>query len=968
MPIIGGVNLGNLTNYLFFFADGRDDANWQGATKGFVGDVAVDGIQADGRTSGSVPYAGTIYTNDVTLSAWQAIINQNAGQATGVTGEVARIAALEADLISAIQQINALPATPGYESVASTDLDGLNTQNGINEIFVINITSGLNFSSKINITGDPGDVFILRWDEDGDPTNGYQGQLKPQSGGAIVPHGGLKPTNFISVAGNINSSGGGTNPAPPYPQGPRFNDGQGVLINGGEDFNGGGFFTGYLLSTGTPTTLLTGTGTPNDPNNIYIGDTDPLSNGIFVGGWYTLTTQFSMTSGTSGVYVSPNPQTIAAPAIDVVKEVSNNNGATWFDANNPPGPNVVNGTNPQFRFTVINTGNVALTNVQVTDDVLGPIATIPSLAPGASQQFIVVGTWALGHQVNTATARGTFDGITVVDTDSAYWVGVEAPAPAIDVQKEVSPNDGVTWFDADNPSGPNVISPTNPQFRFIVTNIGNVTLSNVSITDDVLGVISVGGILNPGQSAQFIIAGTWAPGQQVNNATATGTFNGQTVSDTDPAYWVGVEAPVLLIDVEKEVSNDNGTSWFDADIPPGPNVVNGTNPQFRFTVTNTSNVTLTNVQVIDDVLGIIATIPSLAPGASQQFIAAGTWALGQQVNNATATGTFNGVTVSDTDPAYWVGVEAPTPAIDVEKEVSPDNGGTWFEADNPPGPNVIQGTNPQFRFTVTNTGNVTLTNVLVTDDVLGIIATIPSLPPGASQQFIVVGTWALGQQVNTATATGTFNGQTVSDIDQAHWVGVEAPTPAIDVEKEVSPNNGGTWFEADNPPGPNVVNGTNPVFRFTVTNTGNVTLTNVQVTDDVFGLIAVIPSLGPGATQQFIVVGTWATGQQVNTATATGTFNGQTVSDTDSANWFGANLVIIIVKEVSVDNGANWLDANTPPGPTLPTGVIPQFRYTVTNTGNVTLTNITVSDSVLGLIGTIPSLNPGNSSQLIASA
>ena len=47
MSIIGGINLGNLTDYLLFFSNGSTDANWQGATKGFIGDVAVDGIQAD---------------------------------------------------------------------------------------------------------------------------------------------------------------------------------------------------------------------------------------------------------------------------------------------------------------------------------------------------------------------------------------------------------------------------------------------------------------------------------------------------------------------------------------------------------------------------------------------------------------------------------------------------------------------------------------------------------------------------------------------------------------------------------------------------------------------------------------------------------------------------------------------------------------------------------------------------------
>ena len=224
---IGGVDLGNLTDYLFVFTDGSEDANWQGATKGFVGDVAVNGILASERTSGTVPYAGTLYTNAATQGAWQNILNANVGQAFGATSEVVRLAGLNNDLTSAFAQIDALTATAGYTSVASTALNGLNTQNGIAETFVINVTSGFTVSTQINITGDAIDAYILRWDTDAISVNGYQGEVKFQSGGAIVPHGGLIPTNFVHVAGDINSSGGGSNPAAPYPQGPRFDDGQG---------------------------------------------------------------------------------------------------------------------------------------------------------------------------------------------------------------------------------------------------------------------------------------------------------------------------------------------------------------------------------------------------------------------------------------------------------------------------------------------------------------------------------------------------------------------------------------------------------------------------------------------------------------------------------------------------------------------------------------------------------------------
>jgi hypothetical protein len=290
--VIGGVNLGGLTDNLFFFSNGSVDANWQGASKGFVGNVSVNGTAAF-RTSGTVPYAGTVYTDGPSLGAWQNIVNANPGQASASLNQVARINGLSTSLTGAFAQANALPASQGFSSVLSTSLNGLNTQNGIAETFVINVTSGFTVSSQINITGDASDAYILRWDTDANSGNGYQGQAKFQSGGAIVPLGGLSAANFINLAGDIGSSGGGSNPtANGYPQGPRLNQGAGSLINGGADWNGGGFFTGYWLTTGDPTT----------------GDTSPLSNAIFVGGWYSTTDKFSMTSGTSGINIVPVPE------------------------------------------------------------------------------------------------------------------------------------------------------------------------------------------------------------------------------------------------------------------------------------------------------------------------------------------------------------------------------------------------------------------------------------------------------------------------------------------------------------------------------------------------------------------------------------------------------------------------------------------------------------------------------------
>ena len=297
--LISSLTGASVTNYLFIFMDGSLDANWQGATKGFAGNVVVSSV-ADKRTSGGVPYAGTISTDGVSLGAWDAIVTQNAGQAFRSLSQGALVTQMRNNLTGAFASINALPVTTNWNSrsfasVSAASLDALNTQNGIPETFVINVTSGFQVSLQVDITGDAGDLFILRWDTDANFANGYQGQVKFQSGGAIVPHGGLTAANFIHVAGDINASGGGSNPPAPYPQGPRFGNGTGALIAGAQNFNGGGFFTGYWLTTGAPTTQLS--------NGLWVGQTASLSNGIFVGGWYSLTTKFSMTSGTSGVHV-----------------------------------------------------------------------------------------------------------------------------------------------------------------------------------------------------------------------------------------------------------------------------------------------------------------------------------------------------------------------------------------------------------------------------------------------------------------------------------------------------------------------------------------------------------------------------------------------------------------------------------------------------------------------------------------
>lgn len=530
----------------------------------------------------------------------------------------------------------------------------------------------------------------------------------------------------------------------------------------------------------------------------------------------------------------------------------------------------------------------------------------------------------------------------------------------INISSFISPDNGITWYPGSPSPGPNVPSDTNPYFKFIVTNTGNVNLTNVQVMDSVYGLIGTAANLKPGISIEYIYVGIWAPGAQNNITTASGDAGGQTISDTSFANWVGIEISIPAIKVQKLVSSNGGITWLTTNSPTGPLVLEGTNVTFYYLVTNTGNVPLTNVEINDNAYGLVLGPMNLNAGATASVITTQPWLLGQQTNITTATGDFEGATVSAQDTAYWFGVEEATPAIYVSKEVSPDNGITWYDANTAPGPNVPEEISPRFRFRVINIGNVILTNVVVDDNIYGLIFEDISLEVGQTLTTIITTPWLQGQQVNTATATCD---EGVTDQDSAYWFGLEAPTPEITVLKEVSPDNGVTWLDADTPPGPDIPYDILPRFKFTVTNNGPVPLNNVLVTDDIYGEIGTVTTLAPGVFAILITVEAWVQGGHTNSAIAEGYYNGVIATATNSANYVGVSppASISIEKFVSVDEGATWLEANTPPGPLLPPGVTPQFMFTVNNTGEVTLTNITVTDNVLGPICSLASLDPGDS-------
>ena len=105
------------------------------------------------------------------------------------------------------------------------------------------------------------------------------------------------------------------------------------------------------------------------------------------------------------------------------------------------------------------------------------------------------------------------------------------------------------------------------------------------------------------------------------------------------------------------------------------------------------------------------------------------------------------------------------------------------DADVAPGPSLSVGDAVTWTYVVTNTGDVPLSDVAVTDDILGAI-TCPqdTLAVDESMTCTASGVAVSGQYANLGSVTGTPQiGAPVSDTDPSHYFGSR---PDIEIVKD----------------------------------------------------------------------------------------------------------------------------------------------------------------------------------------
>ena len=575
------------------------------------------------------------------------------------------------------------------------------------------------------------------------------------------------------------------------------------------------------------------------------------------------------------------------PGISVSKTVARGHD----DGANCTGSDVLAGRAGEditWCFVVTNDGDTTLAPVTLADGDLGIDETdltvvgagdLASLAPDQSVTLYLDGVID-GDLTNTATVTGTpsdgqgdpLPGVDdVTDSDDAQ---VDEVAPSVTIAKTVyRGHDGGTGCE-----GSNLVTGENGDeitYCFVITNDGDTRLAPVAFADPALSIVDAAALggdvsaldsMDPGDSVT-VYHETTVNGDLTNTATVTGSpadGNGDPlagvddVTDSDDAVVDGV-GPAVMIAKTVYGGHDDGVGCEGDELLTAPA---GDEATWCFVVTNNGDTVLADVSVVDDDLDITdadlsgdtAALASLEPGDTAVLWFEGT-VTDDLVNTVTATGTpvdaqGEPLGVDDPSDSDTAEVDVIEPSVTVSKTVYQDHDGG---ASCPGTESVagVEGRDVTWCFVVTNDGDTRLAPVTLDDAELGVdegtltVASgdLSAMDPGDSAVLYYEGV-VDGDIDNTAIATGTPVDDTGTPLPQTEDVtdddtaSVDEIDPALTLLTEVSDPLSGEWYDADadgatlgsNDGLPATLRaGDTASFRFTVTNTGDVGITDVVV-------------------------------------------------------------------------------------------------------------------------------------------
>ena len=634
-----------------------------------------------------------------------------------------------------------------------------------------------------------------------------------------------------------------------------------------------------------------------------------------------------------------NIDACADPKIEIIKRASDGT-----DSQNV----AFNGT-ATFEIVVTNTGNVGLDNVAVSD----PLATscnntIGSLAPSET----------ITYTCTAANVQSDFTNVANVSGDPVSGGPAVTASDQTDVVVDIVPGLTITKSATDGTDTQNVIQGGDAIYKIVVENTGNIALNNVTVSDPLAPACdAVIGTLPAGDMFMYNCTLANVTASFTNTATVTGdpANGGQQLSVSDNSDVVVLEPSISIV---KTAADGSDIQY----------VLSGNTANFQITVINDGDVTLNNINVSDPTTpSCDNVIGTLMPGQSSTYPCTVNNVTDDFINIANVSGDPDGggPAVTDTDPT-----EVIVPCIELEKGSSLDLGADGVASVG----DIIT-----YTYTVTNCGNALLNNVAISE-VQGSFSGTGTLP---SPSAVNPSTLAPGQ---TASSTATY-AITQADItagmvdNQASVVGDDpSGQPVEDDSDSSNPNDLPGQDDPTVTPIENeasisivkratdgsdvqyVLEGNTATFNIVVTNTGNIPLNNVTVTDALSaGCNKVVGTLNPGDSNTYTCTQTNVTADFTNIAEVTADpANGDAaVSDSDPTN--------IIVPCISLQKSSS-LDLG--PDAVASVGDIITYTYTATNCGIATLTDVVISEdaALFTGTGTLPSPSAVSPSTLTAGA
>ena len=455
-----------------------------------------------------------------------------------------------------------------------------------------------------------------------------------------------------------------------------------------------------------------------------------------------------------------------------------------------------------YTFTITNQGNVSLSGLELVDPMIAVLSG-PSGDTNNDGKLDVTETWVYtgiyaitqdninaGEVINQATVKAlSSTNVVVFDLSDHSSVLEDNPTVVELCQNSVIALIKKGEFNDLNGNACAEVGET-ITYSFEVYNLGNVSLSNIIITDPLVSVIGGPITLEPGMSDISSFTAIYSITQDdiealvvENQATVTATAplgniitdlsDHTSTSEDNPTITNLVNCQESIIALIKEgfITDENGNGCAEA----------GETIMYVFSVANMGTVELTDVIVTDPMVSVLGGPISLAIGAIDTTTFTAIYTITQDdidngfvENQALVVGIGpDGITVSDlSDHSSYLENNPTVTVFCYEPSISLVKTGE-FNDENGNGASEV-GETISYSFIVTNTGDVALYDVMITDPLPGIVITggpIAILLPGEIDSTTFTATYAITAEdienrevYNLALVTGiTIKEESVTD-------------------------------------------------------------------------------------------------------------------------------------------------------------------------------------------------------------